>query len=172
MEFTDETVAKYQNMVAGLAWCYTVDQHLHKDLMQEGFLGLHRACEAFDPSRGVMFSTYAHGKIRSKMQQYIQYKVNVVHVPKSKEDKPTYLMWGDCAEYSEDEYEVDFEHRDLMSIIRADIPDVVYQHFVMEVSVAELSRRKFGKCDYRHRKKINEEIADGLADLRTILGDE
>lgn len=60
-------------LVVSIAKKYIVDSstyHNHNhvflldDLVQEGILGLHRACESFDPSRGFRFSTYATWWIR------------------------------------------------------------------------------------------------------------
>jgi len=80
MEFNEQVVEQFTKMVANIAWYYTEDPTLHKDLMQEGFLGLMKACEKFDESRAC-FSTYAHLRIRRQMQYYLQYKNQLVHIP-------------------------------------------------------------------------------------------
>lgn len=41
-----------------------------EDLMQEGFLGLWKACISFDPNRSIKFSTYAVVGIRFAMKNY------------------------------------------------------------------------------------------------------
>jgi RNA polymerase sigma factor (sigma-70 family) len=42
-----------------------------EDLIQEGFLGLWKACLNFDESRGIQFSTYAYTAIERTMMAYI-----------------------------------------------------------------------------------------------------
>ncbi len=50
------------------------------DLFQEGCLGLLRAIEKFDPNRGLKFSTYATGWIRSFIQRW-QKRDRMIKVP-------------------------------------------------------------------------------------------
>lgn len=44
----------------------------HDDLLQEGFLGLMRAAQTFDPSRGVKFATYAVWWVKSFLQRAVK----------------------------------------------------------------------------------------------------
>ena len=80
MEFNDATVRQYERMIANIAWTYTNNPTLHQDLMQEGFIGLRMACEQYTAGKA-SFTTYAHSRARSKMQQYLRYKNSVVHIP-------------------------------------------------------------------------------------------
>lgn len=81
MEFTQSVYDDQKKMVFSLAWSFTNDPVLWKDLVQEGFIGLHKACEAYDEEKKVKFSTYAYQKIRGQISQYLNYNVDVVHIP-------------------------------------------------------------------------------------------
>lgn len=83
MEFTDAIHDQYKNMVYSVAWNYTNDPILWNDLTQEGMIGLNKACLQYDLNCGVKFSTYAWQKIQGQIIQYLQYNVDVVHIPKS-----------------------------------------------------------------------------------------
>lgn len=51
------------------------------ELVQEGNMGLMRAAEKFDPSRGFRFSTYAVPWIKQKIQRAFKTKTHLIYVP-------------------------------------------------------------------------------------------
>jgi len=51
---------------------------IRDDLRSEGFLGLVQAARRYDPSRGVLFKTFACYRIRGQMQDYLR-RLNLVH---------------------------------------------------------------------------------------------
>lgn len=53
----------------------------HEDLSQEGMLGLIRAVDKFDPSRGLKFSTYATYWIRQKISRAIDDQARLIRLP-------------------------------------------------------------------------------------------
>jgi RNA polymerase primary sigma factor len=66
-------VHKYKGAIGGcLEW---------EDLFQAGWLGLYRAAERFDSSRGFAFSTYANYWIRHFIQRAIMNERRTVRVP-------------------------------------------------------------------------------------------
>lgn len=80
--FTEALCREYKQKVRSLALHYTTDHDLLKDLMQEGYIGLRKACDQYIDERGTSFSTYAHYKIRAEMQQYLRSSVAVVRYPR------------------------------------------------------------------------------------------
>lgn len=53
------------------------------DYLQQGTLGLIKAAEKFDPTRGYKFSTYAHNWIRCYLTRYHYTTIGPVHIPEN-----------------------------------------------------------------------------------------
>lgn len=76
-------VAGNLRMVTSIARKYSgIVKHLSiDDIVQEGNVGLCRAAEKFDPTRGYKFSTYAYWWIRQSINRAISDKERVVRIP-------------------------------------------------------------------------------------------
>ena len=53
------------------------------DVLQEGCMGLARACEKFDHERGFAFSTYSYWWIRQSIGRYVEINQSVIKVSNS-----------------------------------------------------------------------------------------
>lgn len=63
---------------------YSPDDDIeYEDLFQAGVLGLLRAIEKYDPSRGIAFSSYAVYWIKAMVYQALSQAYQIVHLPRS-----------------------------------------------------------------------------------------
>ena len=54
-----------------------------EDLIQEGYLGLLRAIDSYDPTRGVAFATFAYPAIAGAMRNYLRDRGSLIREPES-----------------------------------------------------------------------------------------
>lgn len=64
----------------------------HPDLIQEGYLGLMKAAELYDPETGYAFSTYAVQWVRQAMQRAVMDKGRMIRVPVYMRERQTQLL--------------------------------------------------------------------------------
>lgn len=69
-----------------VAYQYQCPGHLD-DLIQEGSLGLIKAINRFDSTKGNAFSSYAVSLIRGDIRHYIRDRANVIRVPRAWDDQ-------------------------------------------------------------------------------------
>lgn len=53
------------------------------DLLQQGYLGLRKAAEKYDPTRGFRFSTYAAPWVRQYIQRYLVSSESMIYIPEN-----------------------------------------------------------------------------------------
>jgi RNA polymerase sigma factor (sigma-70 family) len=71
VEERNALVLRHQGLVHMIAQKFKFYGVAYDDLVQEGMLGLLRATELFDPTRGIKFSTYATYWVRAKIGRHI-----------------------------------------------------------------------------------------------------
>ena len=185
IEFTQEIHDKYSAMLKKLAWFYTDDTVLFADLMQEGWIGVHLACDQYTPIFGATLTTYVYQRARAKMQQYMNYRIATVHVPIAKKEEykghvvtihaePQEHTWSKFAPEQWVEAFIDSKRADDLkkeaiqkvglALEQVDDEQLLRRRFVEGESVASLTT-EYGV----NRDTINERIEMALAQARLEL---
>ena len=90
----DELILAHSRLVGRVARRYARYGLAHADLMQEGFIGLLRAAERYEPERGLRFSTYALWCVRSAVQDYVLRNWSVVRTGTTSASKALFFKMG------------------------------------------------------------------------------
>ena len=81
MEAQQQLIEANLRLVVSIAKRYNNQGIFLLDLVQEGNLGLIRAAQKFDPSRGFRFSTYATWWIRQAISRAVAEHTRTIHIP-------------------------------------------------------------------------------------------
>jgi RNA polymerase sigma-B factor len=77
----DHLVLQHAPLVEHCARNYVASGEPIDDLLQEGYVGLIKAVDRFDPSKGVRFSTYACHLITGEIRHYLRDLGKLIHEP-------------------------------------------------------------------------------------------
>jgi RNA polymerase sigma factor (sigma-70 family) len=120
----DQLVSRNMLLVARQARSFSVSSVVAievQDLIQEGAIGLTRAAEKFDPTRGCSFSTYAVPWIRQSMTRLV-HTSGAIRIPVKRASSMNQLrQWVEAFTAREGRSPTDEEALDAMEITAADL---------------------------------------------------
>ena len=87
----DQLVELHMPLVVYLARRFTGRNEPMNDLVQVGAIGLIKAIDRFDPSRGLEFSTYATPTILGEIKRHFRDTGWLIHVPRRAQEMQTTL---------------------------------------------------------------------------------
>ncbi|HEY3283811.1 MAG TPA: sigma-70 family RNA polymerase sigma factor [Armatimonadota bacterium] len=74
-------VRRHEELVRRIAWRYRGTGEAFEDLIQEGYIGLLRAIDLYDPAAGARFSSYAACKIHGSIQHSLRDRGQLIRQP-------------------------------------------------------------------------------------------
>lgn len=77
----EKLITSNLRLVAGIALKYSKKSLQYMDLIQDGTIGLIKAIDKFDPSKGYRLNTYATWWIKREIIEAIKEKINMIKVP-------------------------------------------------------------------------------------------
>ena len=78
----EKLIIQHLGLVAALAKRLSRDGQQTEDLIQVGYIGLIKAVDRFDPSRGTRFCTYAVPTIVGEIKRYLRDKSKAIRLPR------------------------------------------------------------------------------------------
>lgn len=98
LEFTQEVYDHCKSAVEKLANVYVYkcggNHSIYDDLVQEGWIGVYRACDDYRDDKGTQFRTYAIWKARDMMQRFVRHKMKVVSAPRREQVSASIIEIG------------------------------------------------------------------------------
>ena len=91
-QLRERLILMHRNMVTFLARRFVDRGELFEDVMQVGLLGLINALDAFDPARGLKFSTFAIPTISGEIRRYFRDKASTMRVPRRLQELYLFLQ--------------------------------------------------------------------------------
>jgi RNA polymerase sigma-B factor len=82
LQAREELIEQYMSLVRSVAWTYMHRGEQFEDLMQIGAIGLIKAIDRFDLSRGVEFISYAFPTIAGEIKRHFRDHGSAVRVPR------------------------------------------------------------------------------------------
>lgn len=167
MKYDEAAVERFEKLIRKIAWGYTNDVELHKDLLQEGLIALGGALRTHDPEKSSI-SNHVYIRVRSAMSNYLNYSVAIVHVPIAQGWK---TRTEELVDYDE-KASTDAEPvSDLMDYVARILPPAmttaVYRHYYEDVPIKDLAEE--AGVNY---KCFHKRIQDALKKLRRVMGDD
>ena len=83
----EKLILAHQKLVIGMARKFRYSGLPFQDLVNEGNIGLMRACETFDPSRGFRLSTFATYWIFTSIQDFVHRNISVLRLGRSRHER-------------------------------------------------------------------------------------
>lgn len=80
-DLRDKLILKYQGLAEKIARRYLNSGEPIEDLTHEGYVGLIKAVDRFDPEKGVVFNTYATHTISGEIRHYLRDCGKLIHEP-------------------------------------------------------------------------------------------
>ena len=80
-EVREQLIRSHIRLAEKVARNFRTSGEPFEDIAQEGYIGLVKAVDSFDPSLGVKFSTYATHKITGQIRHYLRDKTSVIRQP-------------------------------------------------------------------------------------------
>lgn len=78
----ERLILRHLALVAGVVRRFANGRHPQEDLLQVGYIGLIKAIDRYEPTRGIAFRAYATPTIAGELRRYVRDKGNLLRLPR------------------------------------------------------------------------------------------